>query len=364
MATTAEIAAIFAQAKVPLGTGATPGETGTQRLTRIANEVNSGKRSLASVTTSVNRLAGGVKTGISPAKPVMLGEEKKDEFDARGAATIKSLLSNYGLDELVPQVDAWVRQGLSWPEIEVQLRDPSTAPGKVVDRLYPEIQLRNKKGLAPMAIDQIQRFRTDARQMMRASGVPEGFYDSNEDFTNMIVGDVSPTELRDRIAEYEDFGAQIAAGAGGELDLFERAYGVKPTAIQLAALVTNPDKALPGLRRQFSAVRLDVASGRAGFGDLNGGEAERLADVGVTEQQAVAGFGQLQQSQQLFGALPGQERGEDAITRQEQLGAAFEGNAQAQQKIQNRAERRKAMFGGGGAFAEGKGGFAGLGKAR
>lgn len=279
----------------------------------------------------------------------------------QAAATIRSLLSSFGLDELAPQVDGWVRQGLSWAEIEVQLRDPSTAAGKVVDRLYPEIQLRAKAGKQPMAIKQIQDYRTDAVRLMRAAGVPEGFYDSPEDMRKFIVDDVSLPELRDRIGEYEAFGEQVKAGAGGELDLFKRAYGVEPTAVELAALVLDPDRALPGLRRQFSAVKMDVAAGRAGFGDLSGSEAERLVDVGVDDRQAVAGFNQLQQSQQLFTAL---DRGEDTIGREDQLAAAFEGNAGAQQRIQNRAERRKAMFGGGGAFAQDQSGFGGLGKAR
>lgn len=297
----------------------------------------------------------GGSTGSPAAKP---------EFDKSGAASIKNMLNQYGLDELIPEVDRWVRQGLTWAEIEVQLRDPSTKPGKVVDRMYPEIRLRREAGKPPTSIAEIQAFRTNAPALMRQAGMPEGLYDSNDDLTKFIVDDVSLTELRDRIGEWEDFGTQIAAGAGGELDLFERAYGVKPNALQLAALVLNPDKALPALRRQFSAVRLDVAAGRAGFGDLTGSEAERLADVGVDPNRAGEGFGQLADSKELFNALPGFEGSEDQITRQDQLGAVFEGNANARRRIERQAEKRKAGFGSGGAFAEGRTGFEGVGKAR
>lgn len=364
MATPEEISRIFQQAGVSLTTGAQPGETASQRIMRITNEVNSGARTLASVQTSVSRLA---TTGIGPVPQQTVPfnpAATEPVFDARGAATIKSLLSSYGLGELVPQVDGWVRQGLSWAEIEVQLRDPSTAAGKVVDRLYPEIQLRTKAGKQPMSIQEIQGFRTDALKLMRAAGVPQGFYDTPSDMQKFIVGDVSLTELRDRINEFEQFGAQIAAGAGGELDLFQRHYGVQPTAIELAALVLDPDKALPGLKRQFGAVRLDVSAGRAGYGDLSGSEAERLADVGISQQQAVSGFGQLASSTQLFDALPGQGASEDTISRQDQLAAAFEGSSGAQQRIERQAAKRKAAFASGGSFSQDQSGFSGIGKAR
>lgn len=287
-----------------------------------------------------------------------------DEFNASGAASIKNILVQYGLDELVPLVDGWVRQGLSWAEIEVQLRDPSTAAGKVFDRLIPEVRLRREAGLTPMSVAQIIGYRQNAREVLRAAGLPEGFYDSPEDMRDLIVNDVSLQELQNRVREFEDFGAQIAAGAGGELDLFERAYGVKPTAAQLAALVLDPDKALPGLKRQFAAVRLDVSAGRAGFGDLSQGEAERLADVGVDPGQAVAGFGVLADSKELFGALPGQEGSEDTIGRSDQLGAVFAGDARSRGRIEAQARRRKAQFEGGGGFASDNSGFAGIGTAR
>lgn len=291
-------------------------------------------------------------------------DEDDERAQAQSGATIRNLLNQYGLDELVPQVDRWVRDGLTWAEIEVQLRDPSTKAGKVVDRIFPEIRLTREAGRPPVSIDQIQTFRRDVPAMMRQAGMPEGLYDTHEDLQNLIVNGVAPTEVAARIREWEDFGTQIAAGAGGELDLFERAYGVKPTAIQLAALVLNPEKALPALRREFSAVRLDVAAGRAGFGDLSRTEAERLADVGVDPQRAAEGFGVLSDSKELFDALPGFEQSEDQIGRDEQLAGVFENNANARQKITNRAERRKAQFGSGGAFSSDRDGFSGVGRAR
>lgn len=291
-------------------------------------------------------------------------EEEEKEEEARSGSSgpnVSSLLRQFGLDELIPMVDTWVRQGMSWAEIEGQLLDASTPAGKVVDRLYPEIRLRREKNLTPVSIADIQGYRTNARELMRASGVPEGFFDDDADFTNFIVNDVGLIELRDRVQEFEMYGEQLSSANAGELEAFERMYGVRPTAFEVAALALNPDKALPAIQRQFRSVGLDVQAGRAGFGDLSRTEAERLADVGVSADQANQGFSTLAASRELFDPLPG--LAEDAIGRQEQLGAAFEGNANARRRIERRAQGRVARFQGGGGFASGREGFEGVGSA-
>lgn len=288
-------------------------------------------------------------------------ERERRAREGSAGANVSSLLRQYGLDELIPMVDTWVRQGMSWPEIEGQLMDIATPAGKVVDRLYPEIRLRRDAGRAPVSIADIQSYRTRAREMLGAMGVPEGFFDDTSDFTDFIVNDISLTELRDRAGEYEVYGQQLSQGNAAELEAFERMYGVKPTAFEVAALALDPAKALPAIQRKFRSVGLDVQAGRAGFGDLSRTEAERLVDVGVTDEQANQGFGTLAASQELFDPLPG--LAEAAIGRQEQLGAAFEGDAAARRRIERRARGRAARFQGGGGFASGREGFEGVGSA-
>src|SRR5688572_3492810 len=102
---------------------------------------------------------------------------------------------------------------------------------------------------------------------------------------------------------------------------------------------------------------------RSGYGQLSVTEAEKLVLAGVNPDTAAQGFGRLVQSSELIGALAGMESSEDQITREEQLGAAFTGDAIAQRRIQRRAEMRVAAIQRGGDFVATREGFVGLGSA-
>lgn len=292
-------------------------------------------------------------------------QSQQDEFDASGAASIKNILRQYGLDELVPSVDGWVRQGLSWPEIEVMLRDPSTPAGKVFDRYYPEVRIRAEKGLKPMSVAEIQAYRQTVAQVGKSLGLPEDFY-SKDYASKLIEGDVSPSEFQDRANEYATLGLQELAAdpvKQQELEAFERYYAVQLKPGEIAGMIFNTDLALPTLKKRINAVQLDAAAGRVGFGDLTRSEAERLAELGVSQQQAVQGFGSLTDTGEVFAPLPGEEATQTAIGRQEQLGAAFEGDSRARKRIETRQRQRASVFAGGGGFAADKAGFGGIGVA-
>lgn len=286
-----------------------------------------------------------------PAKAKKADEE--DEFDAESAATIKNLLRQYGLEEMIPLVDSWVRRGMSWAEIEGQLMDPTTDAGRVVDRIYPELRLRREAKAAPMSITQIQQYRTQARQMFRAAGLPEGFYDNVDDFRNFIVNDVSLSELSERVER----GYVAMASAPPEVRAeLERMYGVGPG--DLVAFFLDEKKALPLIQRRVAAAQISGAGVRTGFGSLSTAEAEGLAAQGVDEGQAQQGLGDLAAAQELFRPL---NQTEDTISRQEQLGAAFSNDAAAKKRIERRQRGRTAAFEGGGRLATSRGGgMAGL----
>ena len=268
---------------------------------------------------------------------------------ARGAG-IRSLLTQYGLQELAPMVDGWARDGLTWDEIEVQLRDPSTQPGQVFDRVYPEIRLRRDAGKAPVSVAQIQQFRTTARSLFRAAGLPEGFYDEPEDFHRFILNDVSPAELEERVMN----GIVRAQNASPEVkDQLRRFYGIDEGG--LAAYMLDPTRALPVIQRQIAAAEVGGSAVRTGFGELGKAEAEDLStlDAGQLDE----GFSHLAANQELFHRL---DRGEEDISREDQLSGAFRNNANARRRIQNRAGRRVAAFEGGGGLASSRSGLSGL----
>ena len=193
-------------------------------------------------------------------------------------------------------------------------------------------------------------------QLYRQAGMPASFYDQPDDFAKLIGGEVAPTELRDRLQMATTAATQAPQEVRDELS---RLYGVDTGA--LAAYYLDPDKALPLLQQQFAAGTLAATSRRAGYGSLDRAEAERLASLGITEDQASKGFGELARSAELMGALPGS--GEEGIDRATGQAAVFEGNAAAIARLNRRAEARRAAFGGGGGFASDRSGVSGLSSA-
>lgn len=192
-------------------------------------------------------------------------------------------------------------------------------------------------------------------QLYRAAGLPASFYDGPDDFAALIGGEVAPTELRDRLQMATAAAYQAPAEVRAELS---RMYGI--TEGGLTAFFLDPNRALPLLQQQFAAGTLAAASTRTGYGQLSREEAERLATLGLTEDAATRGFGELARSTELFGALPG-EGGTD-IGRNEQLGV-LEGNAAAIERINRRKAQRVAQFQGGGGFVTGQQGVTGLASA-
>lgn len=295
---------------------------------------------------------GGVSTPTAPSP----AEEVKPPVDdgtlaKRGDAfaQIAALLADYGLESLAPTVRDWVQQDLSVAEITLKLRDTPEFKAE-----FPEIDMRKKAGLTAISAGDIVSYRKQAAQLFQAAGLPQGFHDDKSDYTKFIAGDVSLAELSDRI----NLATQAAYKAPQEVRDALAEWGMGPG--DLTAFWLNPDTAQPLLERKLAAAQLAGVSKRTGFGSLSEQQATDLALQGVTQDQAQSGFTQLQRSQELFAPL---DAGENAITREEQIGGVLGGNAMAQQRIAARAARRKATFDAGGGFAAGQRGLVGLGRA-
>jgi hypothetical protein len=378
-------------------------ETESQRIARITAEVRSGQRSLTDVRRSVDRLAGrapgdysavddsrfttdeqiaqrvrdifnnrGVGIGLAdpvtgaprggpatpaPADPNAETPDQTLERERRQAeeraqrdsyARLQGTLDDYGLGSLGATVQRWLIEGLSEAEIVQRIRDTPEFIAR-----FPAIEQRRQAGLAPISPGEYVAYERNAAQLLRAAGLPQGFYDSTEDFTRFLVRDVSLAELGDRVT--------LAANAAFRMPQEDRdalaEWGLG--AGDLTAFWLDPDKAQPLLERKYAAAQLAGTARRATFGRLDEQTATGLATLGVTQQQAEQGFGQLAESRELFTSL---DRTEDTIDQGAQLGAVFEGNAAARRRIEQRRRKRQATFEGGGGFAGGQAGLVGLGE--
>lgn len=264
------------------------------------------------------------------------------------AAYVNDVLHSYGLDGLSDWVWSEIESGHSTTRIFQDLRQRPEYKQR-----FAGLEQRQAAGFNAMNEMEYLHYEQDARQAMRAAGLPADFYDSPQDFANFIGKDVSIGELQSRIND----GFLAATSAPQEVkDQLAALYGVNTN--QLAAYFLDPDKALPLIQRQFQAAQTSGAAVRTGYGALAASEAERLVSLGVSAQEAEQGFGYLQNAQELMGSLPGENGAR--ISREEQQAAVFGGDAAATAKIKKQGETRVSEGSGNASFQLGNSGAAGL----
>lgn len=298
-------------------------------------------------------LGSGPFTGAAPTQDPNAAAQDASRRDA--LAILKQTFAAYGLPaDLAGWAWSELQANKSNNEIMLDLEDPNKGnPGAVAFyNRFPAIEQRREAGLPALSPGEYVSYENSAQQMLRAAGLPSGFYDSPQDYTNFLAKNVSLSELSQRITD-----AQQAAFNTPEQDRSEF-YRLGFGHGDLTAMFLNPDLAEPLLHKQLTAAGIAGSSQRAGYGSLTAGQALGLTDLGVSQQQAQDGFTSLAHQRELFGAL---NAGEDQISQQEQLGAQFGGNAAAQQRINDRSRSRVAAFSGGGGYGGSQTGLSGLG---
>lgn len=268
-------------------------------------------------------------------------------------ALIQQTLADYGLPASLAD---WAWQEIVAGKGEAQvLLDLRQRPE--FKTRFPGIDLRQKAGLAPISPAEYVAYEQAARQTMRAAGLPPGMFDSQDDFTKWIAGDVSIKELADRVNQYE----QIAYHAPAEdKATFLRYYGGMG---DLTALLMDPNVAEPLIKQKWAAAQIGGAAQRTGVG-ADQVLAERLALQGVTPEQAQQGFSQIGAlGQEITRNLPGEGSQIGNISLNDEANAVFAGDVAQRKRISDRQRERTAVFEGGGGFAQTRGGT-GIGSAQ
>lgn len=274
----------------------------------------------------------------------------KDAANQDALARIKDVLGQYGLDSLSGFVWQSIVSGMSETQVLQAIRETPQ-----FQQRFPAIAERQKKGLPALSPGEYVAYEQAATQMMRAAGLPSGFYDNPDDFTKFLTADVSVKELSDRV----DLARQAAYQAPAEVRTALRTqFGLGDG--DLAAYFLDSNRAVPLLQRTYNAAQIAGVSARTGYG-TTAEQDYRLADLGVGADQAQAGFSALAQQQELFNPLAGHNEG--VITTDQQLAAAFAQNPEAQRAIERRRQERVAEFGGGGGYAGTQSGLSGIGSA-
>jgi hypothetical protein len=197
---------------------------------------------------------------------------------------VRTMLAQWGLSSLEQHVATMLQDGDPQEIVVAKLRDTQ----EYKTRFAANAQ-RMAKGLAPLSEGEYIATEQSYREVMRSYGLPQGFYDSQDDFQRFLAADVSPQEMRDRVV----LAAERYQGADeGTKRQFTR-FGFTPG--EAVASILDPDAALPVLRQKITAASI-AAEAAASFGNdqrLTTDRALELAQQGVTEEQARRGFGEL-----------------------------------------------------------------------
>jgi hypothetical protein len=174
-------------------------------------------------------------------------------------------------------------------------------------------------------------------QILRAAGVPAGFYSSAAQKAKLIGADISPSELQSRV----ELAKQSISGADPYYTAtLKNLYGL--SSGDMIAHVLDPSIAMPLLQQQTGATTVAAEAARAGTA-INSSLAQQLAAQGVTQAEATQGFGtvagQLPSTQTLAARYQGYMPAAKAASALES--ATFGTNINGQTAAQSEAELKR-----------------------
>ena len=267
--------------------------------------------------------------------------------DAR--ASIKALLAKYKLDSLFDTVwGNYTSDMVDYTDTDALAM--SIRETEAYKTRFAGNEARRAKGLGDLSPSTYIALEDSFKKTMRSNGIPDKFYDSPENFAQLIANDVSVAEFNDRISYARSIVQDAPASVKNEM---ARLYNVNEG--QLIAYFIDPEKAVPILKEQERAARIGAAAQENAGMALSNATAEDLAKRGITDAQAAQGFGNINQMGELTQAFSG----EADISQQDIISAQFGYNTDAEKRLIKRREQRLGEFKGGGSYARTSGASSG-----
>ncbi len=179
-------------------------------------------------------------------------------------------------------------------------------------------------------------YERQARQLMSAAGMPKWFYDEPKDFSKLMLADISPKELQDRIGQAYDY---VLSAPPEVRAAFTDFYGVGKGDAALAAWALDPERTVRDIGK---ATRTAYAAGMATRFDIgiDRATAERIADLPLTEEGISSGLQQVAGQESLFEEGIGEAAD---ITVGDGIEAVFENDPEANKKLARRVGERRSI---------------------
>lgn len=250
------------------------------------------------------------------------------------------LLNRYGLGSLLGDLRKIVEGGVTDPaEIQISLQDTDAWK----HRFAGNEKLR-QAGLPVLSVGEYLAVEKSYGQIMKNYGLPVGFYDDPSDFADFIGSSVSPNELQQRVEMHADIARREDPAIVQQLQQMGLTKG------DILAHFIDPTRALPLLQQKYQTALIGGAARRAGTATSNA-YAQHLSDIGVTEQQAASGYGQI------TAELPGAELlgsiYDDSISQADLEHETFDGDGSVTRRKKRLASQERASFQGSAGVGQG-----------
>lgn len=291
-----------------------------------------------------------VEETVSATQPATSPVQSIDTTDTTFDA-VTAMLTEAGLADLIPWYRQKLTEGASAAEIAILIQEQPAFKNR-----FKSIEARKNLGLPALSPQEVLAYEQQARGLMRASGLPTGFWDHYDDYSELLIQDVSLSELGERIeAGY----ARVMNSAPELRNAFFGFYGVRGPDM-LAAYFLDPDKAVPLLQQQVEAAGIGGVGSNFGF-DLSRSRSEYLVQNQVNQGMARQAFMNLTEISGLFNETfsEGASGAPDLQLENQGLDAALGLSGEAMTMLERRRQQRVAQFSGsmGGALG-GQAGFA------
>lgn len=261
-----------------------------------------------------------------PQDPVVSGPTAQQQS---AWAYMQQLLDQVGLGSLGSVVQNLISQGMTDAN-QLQLELQNTNEWKT--RFAGNEALR-AADLPVMSVAEYLSTERSYAQIMKNYGLPSGFYDDPSDFAQMIGGRVSARELEQRVSAWADLANREDPAIKEQL----RAMGIADG--DLIAYMMDPARAQPLIQKTYQQALVGGAARRQGL-DASG--AARLVERGITEREALQGYGVISEAMPEATRL-GDIYGEN-VDQSDLEAEVFENNGEASKKRKRLASRERAAF--------------------
>lgn len=271
---------------------------------------------------------------MSPYEQWLVDQSGIQQTQERKSAesVLRDFLATYKLDTMLPKVMEWLAQGYSDP---TTLMTFVRAEPEYAQR-FPAMSARRDSGNPITEADYIG-FEQTAAELSQYYGLTNGLLGDDE-ITQLIVGNVSALELKDRV----DTAMDAAMAAPKEVrDSLQRLYGANTGDI--ASYYLDPERSVGLIKSQYAAAKAAGGAQAAGRA-VDAATAERMAQAGLDYTDSANRWRQVESMENLTGGM-GEKVTDAGLTE----GLVFD-SLEAQQNLARIAGARAAQFSGGGGF--------------